>query len=140
MVVTDRRGKRIIDRRLDHDGVACPGQRADGGTDGEDDARRFDEPFFFDFPVVPAREPALYGFEIAGLGFAVTVNGVIDHFLQGSGHGRRTPEVHVGDPHREDVFRFAAFFGEIILDRACIGPVDDFIEIVRGKTACAPAG
>lgn len=46
MVVTDRRGKRIIDRRLDHDGVACPGQRADGGTDGEDDARRFDEPFF----------------------------------------------------------------------------------------------
>ena len=86
-----------------------------------------------------AREPALHGFEVTGFRFAVAVDGMIDHFLQRGGHGWGTAEVHVGDPHRQHVFWLAAFFGKVIFERAGTGSVDDFIEVVRGKTAGARA-
>ena len=112
-VVGDGAGEGVIDGRLDEDGIAFARGGADGGAQCEYDARCHDEPVFVDLPVVAAGEPVADGFEVAVAGFGVAVDGVFRHGVQGFCDGGRTTEIHVGDPHRQDVLRFAAGQGGV---------------------------
>jgi len=129
-VVFDGRVEWVIDGRLDDDAVARPGERLNTEVDRRNDAGRFRQPLAPDVPSMAVPQPADDGIRIGRRRTGIAENRMFRPLSNGFGHGRRTGEIHVGDPHRNDVLQPVSAFADIPLQGSGVPPVGSGVKIV----------
>ena len=121
-------------RRAHQHFVAGLGDGVDCHMQSGDDAGSEGDPLLLDLIVVAALHPADDGF-IIFIGQKVIAKDQILHSLLQSGHnGRGHSEIHIGDPHGQQVFCHAAAIegvGLIPLDAALIFTMGSVLKIVH---------
>ena len=83
--------------------VPIGGEGEGGEVEAADHAGEPNDPIVFDIPTVVQSEVLSNGIEGRRDGTSVAEHAVINALMEGFEDGGRRLEVHVGDPHRQDV-------------------------------------
>ena len=129
-VVLDDLLERVVDRRLDDDGLPRLGEGAHGGREREDDARGQDAGGGVGPPPLVPFDPVARRDEVGVIGLGVAKDAVPAALLERLDGLGGNAEVHVGDPHGQKVGGLAAALGAVVLERAGAMTVDDLVEVV----------
>ena len=129
-VVLDDLLERVVDRRLDDDGLPRLGEGAHGGREREDDARGQDAGGGVGPPPLVPFDPVTRRDVVGVVRLGVAKDAVTTALLERLDGLGGNAKVHVGDPHGQKVDRLAAVLGAVVLERVGAVTVDDLVEVV----------
>ena len=121
-----RRGnERRVDGRERQDFVAGFGEGLSGDVEGDDETGEPDDPGAFDFPTVVALHGGHDGVDGGLYGPRVAEEAVVDALVKGGEDGGGALEIHIGDPHGQNIAAgvFLPFLG------VAVGARDGGIEV-----------
>ena len=122
--------KRRIDRRLYNDFVAFVGESHHSHIESADNARSVSHPFFLYIPVVAATDPVRNSLKIRIFTESVAVNIIfctVYHCFTDEIWGT---EIHVGNPHRDDIGIAKNFISPIVFNTLSASTVYYLVEII----------
>lgn len=126
----------VIDGRLHDDSVARAGETVDDQTDALDDAGDVGEPLGPDLPAVAPPLPCDDRGAVA-LGLdRVAEDRVAEPAAQRLDHEVGRLEIHVGDPHRQQVLPAVVRAQSVELHGAAAAPLHGFVEVVVHGSLC----
>ena len=122
--------KRVINRRLNYYLIIFFRQTHHSEVKSIDNSRSERHPFFLRFPLMMTFQPIHNRFKISVLAKSVTINISLCSFYHGFTYKICRREIHIGNPHRDNVIFTKDILSQIILNTLSISTVYYLVEIV----------
>ena len=129
-VLADRLAEGVVDRLHDHHGIAGGGEGPHADMDRVDEAGAERDPFRVHGEAVARGIPVVERFKIIVQRVGVAEDAVVDALVELGKDLVGQAEIHVRDPHGEQIVPPLALHAEIVFQAVGAAPVDDLVKIV----------
>ena len=129
-VVADRFAEGVVHRLHHHDGLARLGKGLDAHMDAVNQAGAQGDPVRVHRVAVAGGKPVVQRVKIVVQRVGVAEDAVVDPLVEFGKNFIRQFEVHIRDPHREQIVPSLALHAEIVFEAIGSAAVDDFVEVI----------
>ena len=119
----------VVDGRLDDDLLVLPDEAVDDQSDALDDSRDVGDPFAAHLPSVVRADPVGDRGAVVGGFRRVAVERVLQPPAERADDEVGRLEIHVGDPHRQQVAAAEVLRERVVFHRIRAAPVDGAVEV-----------